>query len=297
MPGRMNTKNLRPLLVIDTPYLLFRSYYGLPRSITDDDKRPVNALLGTVNTVLAMIAEWQPRAVVHCMGPDAAAYRVELYPAYHADRVEALPEDLDWQFGEAPDLFEAFGWRTVHSEMEADDLLYTLASSETRAGGKTLILTGDRDLFQCASDSVSVLWLKGGVRGAEVMGPAEVERHYGIPPELVPDFIALRGDPSDGLPGAKGIGAKTAAELLRRYGSLEDSIAGALRERSPRIRAALRDDADLLRDFKDIATLRRVKGVRRPADRSTNFERGAAAARSRGMRRLAERVEQMAAGR
>lgn len=293
----MNTKNLRPLLVIDTPYLLFRSYYGLPRSITDDDKRPVNALLGTVNTVLAMIAEWQPRAVVHCMGPDAAAYRVELYPAYHADRVEALPEDLDWQFGEAPDLFEAFGWRTVHSEMEADDLLYTLASSETRAGGKTLLLTGDRDLFQCASDSVSVLWLKGGVRGAEVMGPAEVERHYGIPPELVPDFIALRGDPSDGLPGAKGIGAKTAAELLRRYGSLEDSIAGALRERSPRIRAALRDDADLLRDFKDIATLRRVKGVRRPADRSTNFERGAAAARSRGMRRLAERVEQMAAGR
>jgi DNA polymerase-1 len=293
----MHTKNIPPLLIIDTPYLLFRSYYGLPRSITDDDKRPVNALLGTVNTVLAMIAEWQPRAVVHCMGPDAAAYRVELYPAYHADRVEALPEDLDWQFGEAPDLFEAFGWRTVHSEMEADDLLYTLASAETRAGGKTLILTGDRDLFQCASDFVSVLWLKGGVRGAEVMGPAEVERHYGIPPELVPDFIALRGDPSDGLPGAKGIGAKTAAELLRRYGSLEDTIAGALRERSPRIRAALRDDADRLRDFKDIATLRRVKGVRRPADRSTNFARGAAAARARGMRRLAERAEQMAADR
>ena len=178
--------------------------------------------------------------------------------------------------------------------MEADDLLYTLAAAEDRAGGRTLILTGDRDLFQCASESVTVLWLRGGARGAEVIGPAEVEGRYGIPPELVPDFIALRGDPSDGLPGAKGIGEKTAAELLRRYGSLDDVIAGALRERSPRIRAALRDDADLLRDFKDIATLRRVKGVRRPPDRATDHGRAAAAVRARGMNRLAERLERAA---
>ena len=283
----------KPLLVIDTPYLLFRSFYGLPKSITDNEKRPVNALLGTANTVLAIVAEWDPRAVVFCMGPDASAYRLELYPAYHADRSEPLPTELDWQFGEAPAFFEPFGWRTADSDMEADDLLYTFAASEQRAGGRTLILTGDRDLFQCASESVSVLWLRGGARGAQVMGPAEVERLYGIPPALVPDFIALRGDPSDGIPGAKGIGEKTAAELLRRYGSLEDVIAGALRERSPRIRSALRDDADLLRDFKDIATLRRVKGVRRPPDRRTDFLRGAAAVRARGMNRLADRVERM----
>ncbi len=149
------------------------------------------------------------------MGPDAAAYRVELYPGYHADRSEPLPGALDWQFEEVPAFFEPFGWRIAHSEMEADDLLYTYAGSEDKAGGRTLILTGDRDLFQCASESVTVLWLRGGARGAEVIGPAEVERRYGIPPELVPDFIALRGDPSDGLPGAKGIGEKTAAELLR----------------------------------------------------------------------------------
>ena len=284
----------KPLLVIDTPYLLFRSFYGLPKSITDNQKRTVNALLGTANTVLAIVAEWDPRAVVFCMGPDASAYRVELYPAYHADRTDPLPEELDWQFEEAPRFFEPFGWKTAHSDMEADDLLYTFAASEHRAGGQTLILTGDRDLFQCASESVSVLWLRGGARGAEFIGPAEVERRYGIPPELVPDFIALRGDPSDGLPGAKGIGEKTAADLLRRYGSLEDVIAGALRERSPRIRSALRDDADLLRDFKDIATLRRVKGVRRPPDRRTDFLRAAAAVRARGMNRLAERVERMA---
>jgi DNA polymerase-1 len=284
----------QPLLLIDLPYLLFRSFYGLPKSITDNRKRPVNALLGTANTVLAIVAEHDPRAVVFCMGPDASEYRLELYPAYHADRVDPLPEGLDWQFEEAPEFFEPFGWKTAYSDMEADDLLHTFAASEERAGGQALILTGDRDLFQCASDSVKILRLRGGTRGAEVMGPAEVESLYGIPPALVPDFIALRGDPSDGLPGAKGIGEKTAAELLRRYGSLEGVIAGALRERSPRIRSALRDDADLLRDFKDIATLRRVKGVRRPPDRRTDFRRGAAAVRERGMNRLADRLERMA---
>jgi DNA polymerase-1 len=290
----MTPEQPRPLLVIDTPYLLFRSFYGLPQSITDNAKRPVNALLGTANTVLAIVAEWDPRAVVMCMGPDAAAYRLELYPAYHADRSEPLPEALAWQFEETEDFFTPFGWRYAYSEFEADDLLHTYAAAEDRAGGRTLILTGDRDLFQCASETVSVLWLRGGARGAEVVRPADVERRYGIPPELVPDFIALRGDPSDGLPGAKGIGEKTAAELLRRHGTLEDVIAGALRERSPRIRASLREDADLLRDFKDIATLRRVKGVRRPPDRRTDFARGAAAVRARGMNRLAERLERMA---
>ena len=109
----------------------------------------------------------------------------------------------------------------------------------------------------------------------------------------MPDFIALRGDPSDGLPGAKGIGEKTAAELLRRHGSLEGAIAGALRERSARVRGALRDDADELRAFKDIATLRRAKGVRRPRDRATDYAAGAKAARALGMRRLADRLEQL----
>jgi DNA polymerase-1 len=284
-------KNVRPLLVIDTPYLLFRGFYGLPKTITDNQKRPVNALLATANTVLAIVTEWDPRAVVLCMGPDASAYRLELYPAYHADRTDPLPEELDRQFEEVQPFFEPFGWKTAYSEMEADDLLYTYAAAEEKAGGHTLILTGDRDLFQCAGESATVLWVRGGKPGAEVIGPGDVERRYGIPPELVPDFIALRGDPSDGLPGAKGIGEKTAAELLRRYGSLEDVIAGALRERSPRIRAALRDDADLLRDFKDIATLRRVKGVRRPPDKPTNHARAARAVRARGMNRLADRLE------
>ena len=120
------------------------------------------------------------------------------------------------------------------------------------------------------------------------MGPAEVQARYGVPPALVPDFIALRGDPSDGLPGAKGIGEKTAADLLRRHGSLEAAIAGAIRER-PRVRRALLEQAEELRRFKDIATLRDAE-VELPPDRDTDREGGAAAAEALGMGRLARRL-------
>jgi 5'-3' exonuclease len=278
------------LLLVDAPSALYRAFFALPKTITGSAGKPVNALLGTINMVLGVVAEQEPRAVVFCFGPDAADYRVELYPAYHADR-PPVPDELAWQFAEAPRLFDAFGWATVASEdLEADDVLQSLAAVEWEVGGRALILTGDRDLFQCADESVLVLYLRTGVRGPESIDAAEVERRYGVPPELVPDFIALRGDPSDGLPGAKGIGEKTAAELLRRHGSLEAAIAGALRERSPRVRGSLRDSADELRTFKDIATLRRLP-VARPPDRPTDPVAGAKAARALGMKRLAERLE------
>lgn len=287
-------RSAKPLLVIDGPSVLYRAFFALPKTITDDRDRPVNALLGAVNMTLQVVEEHDPRAVVFCFGPDAATYRVALYPPYHAAR-PPVPDELVWQWSVAPDLFEAFGWSTTRDEeLEADDLLHTFAVAERRAGGQALILTGDRDLFQCAGDGVRVLYLKTGVKGTEVVDEAEVERRYGVPPELVPDYIALRGDPSDGLPGAKGVGEKTAAELLRRHGSLEGAIAGALRERSPRVRGALRDDADQLRAFKDIATLRKAKGVRRPRDRATDYAGGARAARALGMRRLADRLERLA---
>jgi DNA polymerase-1 len=174
-------------------------------------------------------------------------------------------------------------------ELEADDLLGSLASAETNTGGEALILTGDRDMYQCVGDCVHVLYLKSGITGFEELDAVEVKRRYGVPPELVPDFIALRGDPSDGLPGAPGIGPKNAAELLSRHGSLEGAIAGADGER-PRIAAALRDCAANLRAFREIATLRTVE-VKRPADRETDLAGGAQAARRYGLRRLAERLE------
>jgi len=279
-----------PLIAVDAPYVLYRSFYALPDTILGLDGRPVNALLGAVNLLLRAAADFGPRAIVMCFGAEAASYRVELFPSYHADR-PPVPDALAWQFSHAPELFSAFGWGVESSpEVEADDLLGSLAAVEAGAGGRALIVTGDRDMYQCVSDAVSVLFLKSGVTGFAEVDVAEVRRRYGVGPELVPDFIALRGDPSDGLPGASGIGAKTAASLLERYGSLDGAIAGADGER-PRVAAALKESAGELRAFRDIATLRTV-AVDRPGDRETDLEGGAAAARGLGLRRLAERLEE-----
>ena len=278
-----------PLIAVDAPYVLYRSFYALPDTIVGLDGRPVNALLGAVNLLLRAAADFGPRAIVMCFGAEAASYRVELFPSYHADR-PPVPDALAWQFSHAPELFSAFGWGLSSADdVEADDLLGSLAGVEADAGGRALIVTGDRDMYQCVSDAVSVLFLKSGVTGFAKVDVAEVRRRYGVGPELVPDFIALRGDPSDGLPGASGIGPKTAASLLGRHGSLEGAIAGASGER-PRVAAALTESAAELRAFRDIATLRTV-AVRRPADRDTDLSGGAAAARRLGLRRLAERLD------
>jgi 5'-3' exonuclease len=281
--------------VVDAPSLLYRGFFALPKSITGRDRTPVNALLGTANLILRQVEDRRPRAVALCFGPDAAQYRVELYSPYHAAR-PPVPDELAPQFADAPTFFRAFGWNSVIAEdLEADDVMGSLALAEEKAGGEALLMTGDRDLFQCVTDRVKVLYVRTGVRGAELIDAAEVKRRYGVPPELVPDFIALRGDPSDGLPGAKGVGEKTAADLLRRRGSLEAVLEGAVRERPPRLSGTLLDGADELRTFKDIATLRPFR-VKRPRDRQTDFAGAAAAARERGMNRLAERLERIAAG-
>src|SRR3954470_22939110 len=173
-----------------------------------------------------------------------------------------MPDELPHQFADARDFFEAFGCTVaVADDLEADDLLGTYAKVEAEAGGRALLLTGDRDMYQCASEDVTVLYVRTGGKagGAEELGPAEVRERYGIDPELVPDFIALRGDPSDGLPGAKGVGPKTAAELLRLHGSLEAILDNAIRERRPALRAALLEGRDDLLVFKEIATLRDAK--------------------------------------
>jgi 5'-3' exonuclease len=277
-----------PLLAIDGPFVLYRSFFALPDSITDGDGHAVNALLGAVNIILRIAADRRPRAIVVCFGAEAATYRVELYPGYHAQR-PPVPDLLAWQFEHASDLLESFGWSCLsHDDLEADDLLGSLAAAEAAAGGRALVMTGDRDMYQCASDQVDVVFLKQGSSGFDDVDAAEVERRYGIEPALVPDFIALRGDPSDGLPGAPGIGAKTAADLLQRHGSLEAAIAAADGER-PRVAAALREHADELHAFRDIATLRTVD-VELPPDRETDLAGGAEAARRYGMNRLAERL-------
>jgi 5'-3' exonuclease len=221
--------------------------------------------------------------VVCCFGPDAAPYRVELYEGYHADRKPPPPE-LAWQWEHAPGLYEALGWSVDADEsVEADDLLGSYAAAETEGGGRALIFTGDRDMFQCAGERVQVLLAARG--GPQLVDAADVERRYGVPPSLVPDFIALRGDPSDGIPGAKGVGAKTAADILRRRGSLEAALEAAGAGTS------LAGQREQLVAFKEIATLRRLR-VDRPPDRPTDRAQGAAAAQRLGLNRLAERLRQ-----
>jgi DNA polymerase-1 len=280
-----------PLLVVDTPSMLFRAFYALPKSIVNPDGNPVNALLGAANLIVREVEAHEPRAVVLCFGPDAASYRTELFPAYHADRDE-MPDELTPQWADSHAFFEAFGWTVaVSGSLEADDLLGTYADREAAAGGQALLLTGDRDMYQCASERVTVLYVRTGNKGAEEVTPEEVRSRYGVDPEQVPDFIALRGDPSDGLPGAKGVGPKTAAELLRRHGSLEALLDNAIRESRPKLRGALIDGREELLAFKDIATLRDA-GVERPPDRPTDWAGAAKAARERGMNRFAERLSE-----
>jgi DNA polymerase-1 len=279
-----------PLLIVDAPSMLFRAFHALPKSIKGPEGTPVNALLGTANLVLREAEKHSPRAVVLCFGPDAADYRVELFSGYHSERPE-VPDELAPQFEDSGDFFEGFGWYvSVHRTLEADDLLGSYARAEESAGGRALIMTGDRDMFQCVDDRVAVLYVRTGSRGAEEVGPAEVEARYGIPPQLVPDFIALRGDPSDGIPGAKGVGEKTAAELLREHGSLEAVLKNAIGITRPKLRTALLEDPDELLAFREIATLRDA-GVKRPSDRQLDRAGAARAARERGMNRLAERLE------
>ena len=312
------------LLIADVPWLLYRSFFALPKSIADEQGRPVNALLGTVNTILSLIdvrpASRRPRAVAACMGAEQADYRVELYPPYHAHR-EPMPGELAAQWEQAPALLASLGWTVgTSTSLEADDVMFSFARSEEEAGGRALLMSGDRDMYGAVSDHVSVVELRKGAAVAEI-GPAQVRERYGVGPELVPDFIALRGDPSDGLPGAPGIGTKTAAELLRAHGSLEGVLlaagaaparrgaradgpprqgAGAAAVRAstlmrPRVAAALREHAQQLDSFKQIATLQRIK-VKRPRDRATDFAGGARAARELGMRRLADRLQKLARG-
>ncbi len=270
-----------PLLLVDAPFFLYRAFHSLPSSIKGKDGKPANALLGSANAILAAVEEHQPRAVVTCFGPDAAEYRLELFEGYHAQR-PPVPRPLAAQWEQTPFLYEGLGWEVAISrDMEADDLLGSYAQEETEAGGTTLIFTGDRDMFQCANDSVTVLLAARG--GPQLMGAAGVKKRYGVPPKLVPDFIALRGDPSDGIPGAKGIGEKTAAAILRRHGSLEAALEAAPEG------TQLDSQRDQLLDFKKIATLQPIK-VKRPRDRPTDYAGGAEAASTLGLNRLAERL-------
>ena len=281
-----------PLLVVDGDSLAHRAFHALPSSIRRAEGRPGNTIVGFTNMLVRLWEAEQPRAVL--VGWDTLevpTYRHEAFEGYQAGRFFD-PELLE-QLAMLPEVVAALGFANAKAPgYEADDFLAAAAAAGQKRGGSVVVATSDRDAFQLVSDRCTVLRPIRGVSVLERVDPNRVRELYGVEPEQVPDFIALRGDPSDGLPGAKGIGAKTAAELLRRKGDLDHVILGAVREK-PAVRRALIEQADELRTFKDIATLRTVD-VERPPDAPTDFAGGADAARELGMNRLATRLEEWA---
>ena len=221
-PARIGQPALsgRPLLVIDGDSFAHRSYHALPKTIRRSDGKAAGAILGFANFVLRLYADERPRAVI--VGWDslgAPTKRHEMFPAYQSGR--EFDDDLIEQLKVLPELVAAFGFANAKAPgYEADDFLAAAVAFEERAGGFALVASGDRDSFQLASPRTTILYPSRGGELARI-GPEEVEQRYGVHPNQVPDFIALRGDPSDKVPGAAGVGPKRAAKLVRRYGTLD----------------------------------------------------------------------------
>ena len=274
----------RPLLVIDGNSFAHRAYHALPKNIRRQGDKPAGAILGFANLLLRLYREEKPRAVL--VGWDTyeePTYRREAFAAYQSGR--EFDDDLLEQLAVIPDFVAACGFaNTKRAGYEADDFLAAAAAAEERRGGIVLIASGDRDTFQLASEKTTILYpIRGG--GVERIGPAEVRARYGVEPAQVPDFIALRGDPSDKLPGAPGVGASGAAMLLQKYGSLAAILqAGRFVKQ-----------AEELRLYRSIATMNRKAPVPRINDLTPTWAKAAALARKWELNQLAGRLEELAA--
>jgi 5'-3' exonuclease len=221
------------LMLVDAANLYFRAFYALPESITAPDGRPVNAIRGFLDMSAALIERRRPTRWVACLDLDwRPAFRVELIPSYKAHRLakdgsEEIPDLLGPQIPPLLDVLGAFGLATAGADgFEADDVMATLAHRDLE---RVEIVSGDRDMLALASDRITVLYTGKGIAKLEEMGPAQVLAKYGVPAEHYADFAVLRGDPSDGLPGVPGIGEKTAAALVGRFGGIEAILEAALR--------------------------------------------------------------------
>jgi 5'-3' exonuclease len=219
------------LLLVDAANLYFRAFYALPESITARDGRPVNAIRGYLDMTAALIDKRRPTRHLACLDLDwRPAFRVRAVPSYKAHRIgkgggEDVPETLAPQIPVLLEVLAAVGLAVTGAEgFEADDVIATIAARDT---DRVEVVSSDRDLLAVATDSVTVLYTGKGIAKLEVMGPREVEAKYGVRPEHYADFAILRGDPSDGLPGVAGIGEKTAAALVARFGAVEDIVAAA----------------------------------------------------------------------
>jgi DNA polymerase I len=277
-----------PLLVIDGDSIGHRAYHAMP-PVPDAQGRPSGLLLGFANVLLATWDWVHPRAVLLALDSRVPSYRHELLPGYQGQR-PPFPSDLTEQLDALPELAEAFGFVAAKiSPFEADDLLASGVEQELARGGSAVTMTSDRDAYQLVGDRSSVLVPSKGGKPPELVDAAGVRERYGIEPSQVIDLIALRGDPSDAIPGARGIGAVSAADLLRRFGTLEGVIEHAS-ELTPRQSESVRGSADDLRRYREVATMRRDLDVPELRDAELDVERAAAWAETRGLNGLSGRL-------
>ncbi len=275
----------KPLLVIDGDSLTHRAYHALPKTFRRAEGRPGNALLGFSNFLMRLWQSEQPRAVlVGWDSLDSPTYRHELFTGYQAGR--EFDDDLLEQLDLMPELVRAFGFAAAKAPgYEADDFLAAAVRHEEERSGAAVVATSDRDSFQLASARTTILQPIRGVSELARIGPAEVRERYGVEPDQVPDFIALRGDPSDRLPGAKGVGPKTAATLLAQYGTLEAMLEDGRFE----------VQAEELRMYRRMATLDASAPLPPLEDQTPSWTEASAFVRELGLNALADRVAALAA--
>ena len=227
----------RELFLIDGNSLAYRAFFALPESISTSDGRPTNAIFGFASMLVKILTDYGqvPTVVVWDAGMSG---RKEISPDYKAQR-STRPDLLKLQWPHLRPLVEAFGYRNISVEgYEADDVIAALTEQAKERGVPVMVVTGDRDAYQLVDDGVRIMSTSRGVTDTKVYDREAVIERYGIPPELVPDFIGLKGDTSDNIPGVPGIGDKTAADLLQKFGDLEgvlrsvDQITGAKRKQN-----------------------------------------------------------------
>jgi exodeoxyribonuclease-3 len=282
--GKAAKPDKRPLLVIDGDNFTHRSFHALPKTILGRGGKQAGAIVGFANFLLRLYLAEMPRAVLVAWDTlEAETYRHAAFAGYQSGREfdDALIDQLD----ALPEFVAACGFLNAKAPgYEADDFLAAAAAAEEKRGGVTLIASGDRDTFQLSSEHTTILYpLRAGEMAR--ITPSEVRERYGVDPKLVPDFIALRGDPSDKLPGAAGIGAKTAAAILKQYGSLEAALKAG---RFP-------NQAKDLRLYRSIATMDAKAPLPRLPDQTPTFDKAAALAKAWDLNKLAKRLESLVA--
>src|SRR5712672_2738989 len=247
------------LFIVDGNNLAYRAFFALPEELATTDGQPTNALLGFTNMLFKLLADYRPRgvAVAWDTRPTHRHAVAEAADVVYKEGRKPMPDLLSEQFPHFRPIVEAFGYRNLEFEgWEADDVIATIATRADEAGVKTCVVSTDRDAFQLCSENVALMMPPRGVADVNVYTPERVEARYGIRPDQIPDFIGLKGDTSDNIPGVPGIGDKTAGQLVAQYGSLEE-VLEHVEELSPARRKNLAEFADQARTAKVLATMRR----------------------------------------